>query len=50
MTDLLIIVEVIMSVKNAKLAIKHKVPAIVLSNYGGRQLDGLPLTQRLASR
>lgn len=44
MTDRPIIVKVTMSVKNAKLAVKHKVPAIVLSNHGGRQLDGLPLT------
>ncbi|KAK7421135.1 hypothetical protein QQZ08_010065 [Neonectria magnoliae] len=40
MTDLPIIVKGIMSVRDAKLAVKHNVPAIVLSNHGGRQLDG----------
>jgi isopentenyl diphosphate isomerase/L-lactate dehydrogenase-like FMN-dependent dehydrogenase len=48
MTDLPIIVKGIMSVKDAKLAVKHKVPAIVLSNHGGRQLDGAPSALEVA--
>ncbi|KAF4983046.1 hypothetical protein FZEAL_1446 [Fusarium zealandicum] len=42
MTDLPIILKGIMSVKDALLAVEHNVPAIVLSNHGGRQLDGAP--------
>ncbi|KAK7408138.1 hypothetical protein QQX98_009729 [Neonectria punicea] len=48
MTDLPIIVKGIMSVKDAKLAVKHNVPAIVLSNHGGRQLDGAPSALEVA--
>ncbi|KAJ4193657.1 hypothetical protein NW755_003651 [Fusarium falciforme] len=48
MTDLPIIVKGIMSVRDAKLAVKHKVPAIVLSNHGGRQLDGAPSALEVA--
>ncbi|KAH7175287.1 FMN-dependent dehydrogenase [Dactylonectria macrodidyma] len=48
MTDLPIIVKGIMSAKDAKLAVKNKVPAIVLSNHGGRQLDGAPSALEVA--
>lgn len=48
MTDLPIIVKGIMSAKDAKLAVKNNVPAIVLSNHGGRQLDGAPSALEVA--
>ncbi|KAJ4316579.1 hypothetical protein N0V84_007776 [Fusarium piperis] len=48
MTDLPIIVKGIMSVRDAQLAVKNKVPAIVLSNHGGRQLDGAPSALEVA--
>ena len=40
MTKLPIILKGINSVEDAKLAVAHGVPAIVLSNHGGRQVDG----------
>jgi isopentenyl diphosphate isomerase/L-lactate dehydrogenase-like FMN-dependent dehydrogenase len=48
MTDLPIIVKGIMSAKDAKKAVENKVPAIVLSNHGGRQLDGAPSALEVA--
>ncbi|CAH0045583.1 unnamed protein product [Clonostachys solani] len=48
MTDLPIIVKGIMSVRDAKKAVENKVPAIVLSNHGGRQLDGAPSALEVA--
>lgn len=48
MTDLPVILKGIMSVDDAKLAVKHKVPAIILSNHGGRQLDGSPSSLEVA--
>ncbi|KAL6695454.1 hypothetical protein J3F84DRAFT_348797 [Trichoderma pleuroticola] len=48
MTDLPIILKGIMTVDDAKLAVKHKVPAIILSNHGGRQLDGSPSSLEVA--
>lgn len=48
MTDLPIILKGIMGVKDAILAIQNKVPAIVLSNHGGRQLDGAPSALEVA--
>ncbi|KAF5003193.1 hypothetical protein FDECE_10261 [Fusarium decemcellulare] len=48
MTDLPIIVKGVMSVKDALEAVKHEVPAIVLSNHGGRQLDGAPSALEVA--
>ncbi|VUC23041.1 unnamed protein product [Clonostachys rosea] len=48
MTDLPIIVKGIMSVKDAKKAVENKVPAIILSNHGGRQLDGAPSALEVA--
>ena len=38
-TPLPIILKGILSAEDAKLAVKHKVDAIVVSNHGGRQLD-----------
>jgi isopentenyl diphosphate isomerase/L-lactate dehydrogenase-like FMN-dependent dehydrogenase len=37
-----------MSVEDAKLAVQHKAPAIILSNHGGRQLDGTPSSLEVA--
>ncbi|KAM5362439.1 hypothetical protein ACJZ2D_012521 [Fusarium nematophilum] len=48
MTDLPIILKGVMSAKDAINAVKHKVPAIVLSNHGGRQLDGAPSALEVA--
>ncbi|VUC29252.1 unnamed protein product [Clonostachys rosea] len=39
MTDLPIIIKGLGTVDDVKLAIEHKVPAVYLSNHGGRQLD-----------
>ena len=39
MTDLPIILKGIANVEDAKLAVENGVPAIILSNHGGRQLD-----------
>lgn len=48
MTDLPIIIKGIQTVEDAKLAVKHEVPAIILSNHGGRQLDGTPSSLEVA--
>lgn len=37
-----------MTVEDAQLAVKHKVPAIILSNHGARQLDGAPSSLEVA--
>lgn len=42
MTSLPVIIKGIGSAADAKLAVKYGAPAIVLSNHGGRQLDGSP--------
>jgi isopentenyl diphosphate isomerase/L-lactate dehydrogenase-like FMN-dependent dehydrogenase len=42
MTDLPIIVKGIMTAEDARAAVAHGAPAIILSNHGGRQLDGSP--------
>lgn len=42
MTSLPIIIKGIGTAKDAQLAVKHGAPAIILSNHGGRQLDGSP--------
>ena len=34
----------ITSPKDVELAIKHRVDGVVISNHGGRQLDGMPAT------
>ena len=48
MTDLPIILKGVMNVEDAVLAVKNKVPAIILSNHGGRQLDGSPSSLEVA--
>ncbi|OHW92241.1 FMN-dependent dehydrogenase [Colletotrichum incanum] len=48
MTDLPIIIKGIMTVEDAEAAIENNVPAIVLSNHGGRQLDGSPSSLEVA--
>ncbi|KAI0602190.1 hypothetical protein F4775DRAFT_581619 [Biscogniauxia sp. FL1348] len=40
MTDLPIILKGIQTVEDAQAAVEHGVPAIYLSNHGGRQIDG----------
>ncbi|EEU39739.1 uncharacterized protein NECHADRAFT_39199 [Fusarium vanettenii 77-13-4] len=41
LTDLPVVVKGINSVQDTKLAVEHKVPAIIISNHGGRQVDGV---------
>ena len=41
-TDLPIVVKGVTSVETAKQAVAHGAPAIVVSNHGGRNLDGSP--------
>ncbi|KAI5863703.1 hypothetical protein GGS23DRAFT_565016 [Durotheca rogersii] len=41
LTDLPIVLKGIQTVEEARLAVEHGVPAIYLSNHGGRQLDGV---------
>ncbi|KAL4871200.1 hypothetical protein BDV12DRAFT_32109 [Aspergillus spectabilis] len=48
MTSLPVIIKGVQSVEDVKLAIKHNVPAIVLSNHGGRQLDSSPSSLEVA--
>lgn len=48
MTQLPIILKGIMSVEDAKMAVQHGAPAIILSNHGGRQLDGSPSALEVA--
>lgn len=40
-TDLPVILKGINSVEDAQLAVEHNVPAIIISNHGGRQVDGV---------
>ncbi|TRX99106.1 hypothetical protein FHL15_000448 [Xylaria flabelliformis] len=40
LTDLPIVLKGIQTVEDARLAVEHGVPAIYLSNHGGRQIDG----------
>lgn len=42
MTKLPIILKGIQSAADVKAAVAHKVPAVILSNHGGRNLDGSP--------
>ncbi len=44
LTDLPLILKGIMTPDDARLAVAHGVSAIVVSNHGGRQLDGVPST------
>ncbi|PBP26372.1 (S)-2-hydroxy-acid oxidase [Diplocarpon rosae] len=48
LTDLPLIPKGIMSAEDAELAAQHGAPAIVLSNHGGRQLDGAPSSLEVA--
>lgn len=48
MTELPIILKGIQKAADAKAAIKHQVPAIILSNHGGRNLDGSPSALEVA--
>ncbi|KAL4976601.1 FMN-dependent dehydrogenase [Aspergillus desertorum] len=48
MTTLPIILKGIQSVEDVKLAIQHGVPALILSNHGGRQLDSSPSSLEVA--
>ncbi|KZL81348.1 fmn-dependent dehydrogenase [Colletotrichum incanum] len=48
MTSLPIVLKGIMSVEDARAAVEHGVPAIWLSNHGGRQLDGSPSSLEVA--
>ena len=43
-TELPIVVKGILTAEDAKLAVQHGVDAILVSNHGGRQLDGVPAT------
>ncbi|KAL2821295.1 FMN-dependent dehydrogenase, partial [Aspergillus cavernicola] len=48
MTTLPIILKGLQTVDDVKLAIKHGVPAVILSNHGGRQLDSSPSSLEVA--
>ncbi|KAJ3499078.1 hypothetical protein NLJ89_g10138 [Agrocybe chaxingu] len=48
MTSLPIIIKGIMSVEDARGAVAAGAPAIILSNHGGRQLDGAPSSLEVA--
>jgi len=43
-TKLPILVKGVLTAEDAELAIKHGVDGIIVSNHGGRQLDGVPAT------
>lgn len=43
-TSLPIIVKGILTAEDARLAVQHGVQGILVSNHGGRQLDGAPAT------
>ncbi|KAL4924592.1 FMN-dependent dehydrogenase [Aspergillus undulatus] len=47
-TDLPVIIKGLQTVDDVKLAIQHKVPAVILSNHGGRQLDSSPSSLEVA--
>lgn len=48
MTDLPIVLKGLQTVEDVRLAVKHKVPAVILSNHGGRQLDSSPSSLEVA--
>ncbi|KFA70161.1 hypothetical protein S40285_08171 [Stachybotrys chlorohalonatus IBT 40285] len=48
LTDLPIILKGIQTVEDVELAIRNKVPAIILSNHGGRQIDDSPSSLEVA--
>lgn len=43
-TRMKIIIKGVMTAEDALLAVQHEADAIVVSNHGGRQLDGVPST------
>lgn len=45
-TRLPIIIKGILTIEDAELAVQHGVQGIIVSNHGGRQLDGGPATVR----
>lgn len=47
-TSLPIVLKGIQNVQDARLAVSHGVPAIILSNHGGRNLDGSPSSLEIA--
>lgn len=47
-TALPIVLKGIQNVQDAKLAVQHGVPCIILSNHGGRNLDGSPSSLEIA--
>lgn len=47
-TSLPLVLKGIQNVADAKLAVAHGVPAIILSNHGGRNLDGSPSSLEIA--
>ncbi|KAL4962417.1 FMN-dependent dehydrogenase [Aspergillus stella-maris] len=48
MTSLPVIIKGLQTVEDVKLAISHNVPAVILSNHGGRQLDSSPSSLEVA--
>ena len=44
LTSLPIVLKGILTAEDAKEAVKHNVNGIIVSNHGGRQLDGVPAT------
>ncbi|KAK3745684.1 hypothetical protein QZH41_019004, partial [Actinostola sp. cb2023] len=44
LTKLLVVVKGILTAEDARLAVQHGVDAIIVSNHGGRQLDGVLAT------
>jgi isopentenyl diphosphate isomerase/L-lactate dehydrogenase-like FMN-dependent dehydrogenase len=48
MTDLPIVLKGLQTVEDVRAAIKHNVPAVILSNHGGRQLDSSPSSLEVA--
>lgn len=48
MTKLPIVFKGILTVQDAKIAVEHGVPGILLSNHGARQLDGAPSSSEVA--
>ena len=49
-TQLPIILKGILTAEDAKEALKHNVQGIIVSNHGGRQLDGVPATVRFLTK
>jgi isopentenyl diphosphate isomerase/L-lactate dehydrogenase-like FMN-dependent dehydrogenase len=43
-TSLPVVVKGVMTAEDARLAVEHGAAAIIVSNHGGRQLDGVPAT------